>query len=73
MTRLLEKALQEASKLPPGDQDALAAILLEELSSEKRWAEQFSGSQDKLSALADEAIGELRRGKAEPFDPEADL
>ena len=43
MTNLLQKAFDEASKLPEGEQDALGRILLEELASERRWEELFSG------------------------------
>ena len=68
MTELLEKAFSEASKLPEEEQDALAAILLAELESEKRWAEAFAKSQDKLSILADEAIAEFKKRKPEPLD-----
>ena len=41
MTQLLEKALREVAKLPPSDQDAVAAIVLEELASERKWVELF--------------------------------
>ena len=39
MTKLLQKAFDEASKLPEGEQEALGRILLEELASEGRWEE----------------------------------
>lgn len=58
MTPLLEKVFTEISKLPQAEQDTLAAILLEELASEHRWAELFANSQDKLAKLADEALAE---------------
>ena len=67
MTQLLKKALSEVSKLPPAEQDALAAILLEELESEQKWGELFSKSQDSLARLADEALSEHRSGKTKPF------
>jgi len=35
MTQLLEKALSEVNKLPAFEQDAVAAITMEELASEK--------------------------------------
>ncbi len=44
MTNLLQRAFEEASKLPEGEQDALGRILLEELASERRWEELFAGS-----------------------------
>ena len=68
MTKLLEKAFAEASRLPSTEQDAVAALILEELASEHRWAEAFAKSQDKLAALADEALAELDRGETEPLD-----
>lgn len=37
MTALLRKAFEAAGKLPPEEQDALATVLLDELSAEDRW------------------------------------
>ena len=37
MTKLLQEAFDQASKLPEAEQDALGRILLEELASERRW------------------------------------
>ena len=56
MTKLLEKAIHEASKLSPAGQDALAAIVLEELASEERRAKSFESSQDAFAALTEEAL-----------------
>jgi hypothetical protein len=67
MTYLLEKALSEVAKLPPSEQDALAAILLEELESERKWAELFDKSQDPLARLAHEALAEDRAEKTKPL------
>jgi hypothetical protein len=67
MTKLLEKALQQVAKLPAPDQDAVAAILLEELASEKRWADFFEGSQDQLAKLAREALAEYDAGRTKPL------
>jgi hypothetical protein len=69
MTKLLEQAFEEASKLPPEEQDAIAAWLLEELASERRWSEAFAGSQDALSKLAAEAIAEVQNGDKSIFSP----
>src|SRR5437867_7062650 len=66
MTQLLEKALSEVAKLPPPEQDALAAILLHELASEQRWSESFAKSQDVLAKLAEEALVEYAAGKLSP-------
>jgi len=67
MTQLLEKALSEVAKLPPSEQDALAAILLEELASEQKWADLFAKSQGPLNHLAEEALAEHRAGKTKPL------
>lgn len=67
MTKLLEKAMQEVSKLPSEEQDAMAAIVLEELASEKRWADAFLKSQDQLAKLAGEALAEYEAGRTKPL------
>jgi predicted amidophosphoribosyltransferase len=63
MTQLLEKAFAEASQRSEEEQDAFAAIVLAELSSERRWNELFEKSQDMLEDLAEEALAEHRKGK----------
>jgi hypothetical protein len=67
MTQLLEQALTEIAKLAPPEQDAIAAILLDELASEQRWAKSFEKSQDVLAKLADEALAEDQVGLTKPF------
>lgn len=58
MTKLLEQAFQEASKLPKEEQDAMATFLIGGLESEERWDDLFGRSQDKLRRMAAEAIRE---------------
>ncbi len=67
MTRLLEQALSQVAKLPASEQDALAAIVLEELASEQRWSESFAKSQDVLGKLAGEALAEYAAGRTKPL------
>lgn len=67
MTELLKKAFDEISKLNEHDQNAVAALILDELASEERWAELFSKSQGELAKLAGEALEEARQGKTRPF------
>ncbi len=45
----------------------MAAIVLEELASEQRWAESFARSQDKLAKLAEEALAEYKAGRTKPL------
>lgn len=70
VTELLRKAIQQAEQLSNDEQDAFARWLLEELASEKRWAEAFARSQDRLKDLATEALEEHRAGRTEVLDPE---
>jgi hypothetical protein len=66
----LEQAFAEAAKLPIVEQEAIAAWLLAELASERRWNSLFSQSSDQLNTLADEALAEWQAGKTKPLDPE---
>ena len=69
MTKLLEKAMAEVSRLSEQEQDALATWILDELASERRWDKSFARSEDALAQLADEALAEHREGRTEPLDP----
>ncbi len=68
-TKLLEKAFAEASKLTEQQQEALAAWILEELTSERRGEEALDSSSDALAQLADEALVEYRKGRTQGLDP----
>jgi hypothetical protein len=64
MTDLLQRALCELQKRPSADQDAIAALILDELEDDRRWDESFAGSQDKLAALARQARLAVEAGQA---------
>lgn len=70
MSRLLEKAMAEAAKLPEQEQEAVGAWILAELESERRWDGLFAKSQDILARLAEEARREYDTGLTEPLDPD---
>jgi hypothetical protein len=70
MTRLLDEALSELSKLPDWEQDVVAKWLLEELAAEQRWQRLFADSKEKLSSLADDALSEHHRGRTQELDPD---
>lgn len=70
MGRLLDRAFAEAAKLPEKEQDAIAALVLAELDSERKWDDLFANSQDLLAKLAREARDEYRAGQTEPLDPD---
>ncbi len=73
MTKLLEKAFAEASKLSEKDQDALARMLLDDLASEEEWEEAFAQSQDKLAMLAGEALAEFNQSKTKLIEEGSDF
>lgn len=73
MTKSLQDAFEEASKLPQSEQEAIAAFILEEMHAEKRWADLLARSPEKLAAMADEALAEDRNGQTKPFNSDRDL
>ncbi len=70
MTELLEQAIAKLKNLPANEQDAIAAMILEELEDEHRWDEAFTRSPDMLAKLATEAMAEYRAGKTQELDPD---
>jgi len=70
-TQLLERAFAEAAKLPDRDQDALAALVMEELESEKKWDGAFANSQDMLAQMAEQALAEHKKGETRPLNVDA--
>ena len=67
MTQLLEKALSEAAKLSDAEQDAIAAILLQEVAYEQRWSDAFANSQNLLGKLAEQALAEYAASRTKPL------
>ena len=70
MTELLEQAIAKLKNLPANEQDAIAAMILEELEDERLWDEAFAFSPDMLAKLATEAMAEYRAGKTQELDPD---
>jgi hypothetical protein len=68
MADVMEAALAEVAKLPHDEQLALAALLLDEIDSERRWSASLAASQGVLDRLAGEALREHRAGKTQPLD-----
>lgn len=67
MTQLLQKAIAEVQRLPESEQDALAAILLDEIEDQRRWDEAFAGSQDQLAQLAAKVREDICAGRVKKF------
>ena len=70
MTELLEQAIAKVKNLSDSEQNAIAAIILEELEDEAKWDKSFANSQDLLASLAGEAMEEYAAGETEELDPE---
>lgn len=68
MTKLLQKAIAQVNKLPPEQQDELAAWILEELASEQHWGKALATSASMLESLADEALVEHGRGQSQALN-----
>lgn len=63
MSRLLDHAVAEARKLTAAEQDAIAAIILEEIEDDRKWEEALARSPEKLAALAARAQDQVRTGR----------
>lgn len=60
---LFQQAMAEVNRLPKDQQNAIAALILEELEDERRWDQSFASSQDQLSSLAAKARDGIRKGR----------
>jgi len=65
MTQLLERAIAEMKQLPEPEQDAVAALVLDELADEQRWNETFARSQETLARMAARARDDVRAGRVQ--------
>jgi hypothetical protein len=70
MTNEPKKAFGAASRLPPEEQDALAAAILEEVAVEGLWDASFARQPATLELLADEALCERRSCSTRPLEPD---
>lgn len=71
MVRLLEKAIEELSRLPEGEQEQMAQWILDELEDELRWNRTFAASQSKLEQLGKKALADHQAGRTQDLDPDA--
>ena len=60
---LFQQAMAEVNRLPKDQQNAIAALILDELEDERRWDQSFASSQDQLSSLAAKARDDIRKGR----------
>ena len=72
MNQLLREAFEKAAKLPEGEQDRIAMLLLEEMESDRRWDELFATPESEafLELMADETLAEHSAGLTKPLSLE---
>jgi hypothetical protein len=63
MTQLLQQALDAVNRLDPAEQDAIAALILDELADEQRWDQAFARSEDRLARLAEKVRADIAAGR----------
>ena len=69
MTKLLRQAISEIEKLPPDQQDAIAARFLAELRDEQKWETRFKATTDaQWDEMAAMVRQEISRGETLPLD-----
>jgi hypothetical protein len=71
MTTLLEKAFAEVAKLAPEAQDAIAALILEELEDEQPWDTTFAATQPQLAKLAAKVREDIHVGRVRKIGRDA--
>lgn len=55
--------------LPPDEQDRVATWLLDKLTDEAKWAQQYAAFQDLLEDLANEAVTDHAEGHSRALNP----
>ncbi|MBE9170914.1 hypothetical protein IQ238_26515 [Pleurocapsales cyanobacterium LEGE 06147] len=69
MTELLRRAIAQIEKLPPDQQDAIAARFLAELQDEKKWETLFATTtDDQWDRMAAIVRQEIASGETVPLD-----
>ena len=67
MTQLLDEAFRRARALDDAEQDAIAALVLDELEDERAWDEAFQAGLGTLGELAARARLQHLRGETRPM------
>ncbi len=67
MTKSLEECFKQVEGLPASEQDAMAAIVIQELACEQLWSRSFAKSQDVLARLGEKALAEHDSGPTKPL------
>ncbi|WP_017304427.1 hypothetical protein [Spirulina subsalsa] len=69
MTKLLQQAIAQIQKLPPDQQDAIAARFLAELQDEQKWETCFATTtDDQWDQMVAMVRQEIAAGETVPLD-----
>jgi phage I-like protein len=69
MTKLLQQVIAQIQKLPPEQQDAIAARFLAELEDEKKWETRFAATtEEQWDQMAAMVRQEIAKGETLPLD-----
>jgi hypothetical protein len=69
MTELLQQAIAQIQKLPPDQQDAIAARFLAESKDEQKWETRFAATtDDQWDQMAAMVRQEIARGETVPLN-----
>lgn len=63
MTESLERALRELQKLTAERQDAIAALILDEIADDRAWDNTFSHTHEALGRIAVRVRAEAQAGR----------
>jgi hypothetical protein len=69
MTQRLEQAIRELEKLPEQAQDAIAALILEQIADDHAWDEAFARTQGPLAELAARVRAQIAAGHVRRVRP----
>jgi hypothetical protein len=65
MTQLLQQAIDAVQRLGAEEQNAIASLILDEIEDDRRWAESYARSQEKLAALAGKVRTDIAAGRVQ--------
>ncbi|MBW4473992.1 MAG: hypothetical protein KME45_27000 [Stenomitos rutilans HA7619-LM2] len=69
MTELLQQVIAQIQRLPPDQQDAIAARFLAELQDEQKWETSFAATtDDQWDQMAAMVRQEIAAGETVPLD-----
>lgn len=72
MTDMLDRAFEQASRLPEDEQNEFAAFIIDELEAENTWAGLLKDSEGALLRMAAQAHREFEGGETKPLNPKGE-